>query len=168
MEVKRIKGKLFETFRKYKYSILVVLFGLLLMSFPGKTTRKVESVPISNLKTDEQQLEERLSELLSQVSGAGKVEVVLTASAGEEVIYQTNNDSSTGDANTHEKSNTVTITDAQRNQTGLIRQVNPERYLGAIILCQGADDPGICLAIVDAVSKATGLGSNKISVLKMK
>lgn len=168
MEVKRIKGKLFENFRKYKYSILVVLFGLLLMSFPGKTTRKVESVPISNLKTDEQQLEERLSELLSQVSGAGKVEVVLTASAGEEVIYQTNNDSSTGDANTHEKSNTVTITDAQRNQTGLIRQVNPERYLGAIILCQGADDPGICLAIVDAVSKVTGLGSNKISVLKMK
>lgn len=168
MEIKRIKGKMYETFKKYKYSILIILLGLLLMVFPGKITRKTESEPIQNPAPSKPQLEERLSEILSQVSGAGKVKVVLTAISGEEVIYQTNDDNSAGDNSTHIKSNTVTITDAERNQTGLIRQVNPERYQGAIILCQGADDPGICLAMVDAVSKATGLGSNKISVLKMQ
>jgi len=40
--------------------------------------------------------------------------------------------------------------------------------MGAVIVCQGADDPQVRLSIVDAVSKVTGLGSDKISVLKMK
>ena len=66
------------------------------------------------------------------------------------------------------ENNTVTLTDSNRNQSGLIRQIIPEKYQGAVILCQGADDPIIRLAIVDAVSKATGLGANKISVLKLK
>ena len=49
-----------------------------------------------------------------------------------------------------------------------MRQVNPPTYLGAIIICEGADDANIRLAVVDAVSKVTGLGANRISVLKMK
>ena len=66
------------------------------------------------------------------------------------------------------KTDTVTVTDAQRNESGLIRQVNPPVYKGAVIVCQGADNAAVRLAIVDAVGKATGLGADKISVLKMK
>ena len=96
------------------------------------------------------------------------MEVILTKAAGEEVIYQTNQDTSINNASDQTKKDTVIITDANRNQSGLIRQIIPEQYLGAIILCQGADNADIRLAIVDAVSTATGLGTNKISVLKLK
>ena len=99
--------------------------------------------------------------------GAGKVEVLLTRSAGEEIIYQTDQDSNIDDTRKTIKNSTVTTSDSNRNQTGLIRQINPERYQGAIVLCQGASDPNICLAIVDAISKATGLGANNISILEM-
>ena len=168
MDIGGVKNKILTWCRKYKYSILVLLIGLLLMALPGRSSGKQETATSITAENHTENLEKRLSKILSQVTGAGKVEVVLSASAGEEVIYQTNIDSSTGSASGHDKSNTVTITDADRNQAGLIRQVNPERYMGAIVLCQGADDPAVCLAIVDAVSKATGLGANKISVLKMK
>ena len=47
-------------------------------------------------------------------------------------------------------------------------QVNPARFLGAVVVCQGADDPQVRLQVIDAVSKATGLRSNCIAVLKMK
>ena len=60
------------------------------------------------------------------------------------------------------------ITDSNRNETGLIHQRNPPKYQGAIILAMGADDPAVKLAIVDAVSNVTGLGADKISVLKMQ
>ena len=168
MDISGVKSKMLTWCRKYKYSILVLLIGLLLMAIPGRTNRKYETVTNVKTETSVQSLETRLSAILSQVNGAGRVEVVLSASAGEEVIYQTNHDSSSGGSGEHDKSNTVTITDADRNQAGLIKQVNPEQYMGAIVLCQGADNPVVCLAIVDAVSKATGLGANKISVLKMK
>ena len=49
-----------------------------------------------------------------------------------------------------------------------VQQVLPESYRGAIVVCQGADSPAVKLAIVEAVSRATGLGADSISVLKMK
>ena len=113
-------------------------------------------------------MEDKLSALLSKVQGAGDVEVILTIAAGEEVIYQTNDDNSESDTSTSQNINTVTITDAERNQTGLIKQVRSEVYQGAIVVCRGADDPTVRLAIVDAVCRITGLGSNCISILKMK
>ena len=168
MDIGTIKKKIARGIGKYKYSILVLLIGFVLMLTPEisgeKTAAKLTDYDLVNEPT----LEQRLSAVLSNMSGAGDVEVILTKSAGEEVIYQINQDSNIADSNEQTKSSTVTITDSDRNQSGLVRQVNPARYQGAIILCQGADDPVVCLAIVDAVSKATGLGANKISVLKMK
>jgi len=168
MDMSLAVNKLGKTLKKYRYSILILLIGFILMAIPGQNQRKVTAGSDETNAIKEITLEVRLSAVLSQVSGAGKVEVLLTPSVGEEVIYQTDQDSSIADTSNHNKSETVTVTDSERNQLGLIKQINPERYLGAIVLCQGADDPTVCLAIVDAVSKATGLGANKISVLKMK
>jgi stage III sporulation protein AG len=109
-----------------------------------------------------------LSEILSNVQGAGKVKVMLTESEGERTLYQTDTTYSQSDTNTNTKTQTILITDNDRNETGLIHQKNPPIYRGAVVLAQGADEPTVRLAIVDAVSKVTGLGADKISVLKMK
>ena len=39
---------------------------------------------------------------------------------------------------------------------------------GAIVICEGADDPVIRLAVTDAVSLYTGLGSDRIQVVRMQ
>ena len=39
---------------------------------------------------------------------------------------------------------------------------------GAVVVCAGADDPAVCLNVTNAVAAYTGLGSNKITVMKMK
>lgn len=44
-------------------------------------------------------------------------------------------------------------------------QVYPT-YQGAVIVCQGADDPAVCLSVTEAVAVLTGLGSEKITVVK--
>ena len=41
-------------------------------------------------------------------------------------------------------------------------------YKGAVVVCEGADHPSVKLNIVQAVSSLTGLGSDKITVVKMK
>ena len=41
-------------------------------------------------------------------------------------------------------------------------------FTGAVILCQGANNAEVRLQVVEAVSAFTGLGSNRIMVLKMK
>ena len=98
---------------------------------------------------------------------AGKVRVLLTESIGEEIIYQTDINSNTSTNLNDTSSDTVIVSDAERSESGLVRQVNPPVYLGAIIICEGADNPVVRLGIVEAVSTVTGLGADRISVLKM-
>lgn len=161
--IKRIP-KLTESIKKYRYIVLVLMIGLVLMMLPGhKDSPVTETVPAKPAEKAET-LSSRLSQYLSQIEGAGKVSVLLTEALGEETVYQTNSNQQESGTN----STTVLITDAQRNQNGLVQQKIPPVYLGAIILCQGADSPAVRLAITEAVARVTGLGTDCISVLKMK
>lgn len=165
MEMKESLRKVPELAKKYRYVILVLILGFVLMIAPN-----ISLYPAKDSKAVTQEvknaisLERSLAATLAQVKGAGKVTVMLTTAAGEETVYQTDiSASSTG--NNHE---TVIVTDANRNQAGLIKQIVPPKYLGALIVCEGANDPEVCLNLVGAVSRLTGLGANQISVLKMK
>lgn len=169
MVIKGIDKKLTVFIKKYRYVFLILLIGLCLMAIPSKDTVSTqEKQPATEETVREPTVSEELAQILSQVDGAGDVKVLLTVEAGEETLYQTDEDTSvTSESNTTQIS-TVTVTSAQKDEHGLVRQTNPPTYKGAIIVCQGADDPQIQLAIVNAVSKVTGLGADRISVLKMK
>ena len=147
--------------KKYRYALLVIAAGLLFM-LPAKKTAPPAISPL--VSESSPGLEENLSHILSQVVGAGEVKVLLTLAQGEETIFEKDTDISADDR----RDDTVLVTGTDRSETGLIRQINPPVYRGALILCQGADSPGIRLAIVEAVMDVTGLTSDKITVLKMK
>lgn len=125
-------------------------------------------MPSAAMETAVDSMEERLAEILSQVAGAGKVQVLLTEATGAQTFYQENRDNTEGNQNKSTRTDTVILSDSSRGQTGLVSQINPPTYLGAIVLCQGADQSAVRLAITEAVANATGLGYHKISVLKMK
>lgn len=149
---------------KYKYALLVVLLGIGLMLLPGHT-EKAEEIPTPTVSENSKMTDgQPLEEFLSQIQGAGKVKVLLSYAKGEQTIYQSDSDISENSS----RFDTVIIMDGQRGETGLIQQINPPTYLGAVVVCQGADRAEVRLAIVEAVSTYTGLGTDKISVLKMK
>ena len=166
MDFGMIRGKLSEFIKKYKFAFLILLLGIALMLLPSQKESSTENKSTTILsEAKEPDDEERLKQILMQIKGAGKVEIMLTYSVGEEIVYQTDSQT-TGESS--QRSDTVVINDANRLESGLIRQVNPAVYMGAIVVCQGADNASVHLAIVDAVSKVTGLRSDQISVLKMK
>jgi len=160
------KKKALDGIIKHKYALGILLLGLVLMLLPGRNVKEVkESVRIEESTKADMSLQ--LAQILSQIQGAGKVEVLLTVSSGEKILYQQDTDTAIGGSGT-DRQDTVIITDADRNQNGLIHQVIPPTYQGAVVVCSGAQDPKVKLAIVEAVSRATGLGADRICVLKMK
>lgn len=155
--------------KKYRYVALVLIIGLTLMVIPfGSNSNKKEITESKSPSVDDVDLSTQLSNILSNVDGAGHVSILLTVGEGELTLYQTDTDITNRENESIERTSTVTVTDANRNQAGLIRQINPPKYLGAVVVCDGADDPSVRLAVAEAVSKATGLGLDRISVLKMK
>lgn len=152
--------------KKYQYVLLVLFLGILFMVLPeGKQPSPAAEVPSEPIQPD---LQQSLSQILSRVEGAGKVEVLLTESAGARTLYQTDEDISSSDNTEDIRRDTVIISNAGREETGLVKQVLPPTFQGAIILCQGAGDARVRLAIVQAVMGVTGLGADNITVLKMK
>ncbi len=168
MDTLALRNRIEHFLKKYRYFFLVLLLGLALMAIPGKGKTEQPEVECPEQVQTAPDTGQQLAEILSGIEGAGKVRVLLTHSAGEEVLYQTDEDISTSEGASTIHRDTVTISDGSRAQQGLIRQVLPPQYQGAIVLCQGADRPAVRLAIVEAVANATGLGTNRISVIKMK
>lgn len=168
MDVKKLASTTQNFFKKYRYVLLILAIGIVLMCLPGRTNdTPAETEPAVQEKTTDD-LAEKMEALLSSVEGAGKVKVLLTQSVGEQYIYQSDSDISENNGSSSERNDTVIITDSNRNQQAVLSQIIPPSYCGAVILCQGGDQPAVRLAIVEAVSKLTGLGADRICVLKMK
>ena len=160
MDLETGKQQFITFVKKYQYVLLVVLVGVVLMLIP-QSPRESQTV----MQTEEAvkpDLQMQLAAILEQISGVGKVEVLLTEAAGADTVYQV--DIRQNQAN----ADTVIITDRNREETGLVKQIFPPVYRGAVVVCQGADSAGVRLNVVDAVKSVTGLSSDCITVLKMK
>ena len=131
---------------------------------PGEEEKKEAPALVSQEIT----LQESLESILGEISGAGEVSVLLTQSAGEETIYQTDENTSVQENGNSSHNQTVLVSGSGREETGLVRKVKAPTYFGAVVVCQGADNASVRLAVVEAVRSATGLSTDRISVLKMK
>ena len=167
MELSKILKELPAKLSKYRYAILILIIGMILMIIPERNDTSGDTKEIIQTANAQSQ-EESMAEILSNVDGAGAVRVMLSVKTGEETIYQTDVSQSSGNDSSNSQKKTVIISTSQRDQEGLVCQINPAVYQGAIVLCQGADDPAVRLAITEAVSKITGLGMDRVVVLKMK
>lgn len=167
MDIKEFGKKATGLIGKYRYALLVLALGLLLMTIPvGNRKTEVETPKVE--VTAQKEPSEELAHILGQIRGVGRVQVLLTIKTGQTTVYQTDEDTDLSETGSSIRKETVIITDSDRNQQALVTQILPPSFLGAVIVCQGADDASVRLAVVEAVSKATGLGADKITVLKMK
>lgn len=160
MDLESGRQQLKNYIKKYQYVLLVILIGVFLMLLPGKENVQQEESCIKQI--DQPDVETRLSAILSKIQGVGNVEVLLTEASGSNIIYQM-------DSGQNQNSlDTVIVTDNKRTEVGLVKQIQPPKYRGAVIVCQGADKAIVRLCVVDAVKSVTGLSSDCITVLKMK
>ena len=162
MEFGEVKQRASRFLQKYQFVVLVLAVGILLMLLPqsGENREEISAateIPVQNLSAS-------LEDILSRIQGAGKVEVLLTEYRGAETVYQKDSQTSQDSA----REDTVVISGSDRLEQGLIRQINPPVYQGALVVCQGGDSASVRLAVVEAVMSVTGLSSNAITVLKMK
>ena len=162
MVLMKESGPVWETLRrlpqrlgKFKYPVLILLLGVLLLLLPRPSGREAEPEATAPAVEERSTLaveETRLANLLSRIQGAGAVEVMLSLKSGEQIHYQTDTQLQTGGS----------------TEESLRQEVTAPTYQGAIVVCQGADDPGVKLALVQAVASVTGLGTDQITVVKMR
>ena len=166
MDWNGISKRVTSGFEKYKYVICVIILGLLLMMIPQKETGSNNPQPAVSA-TAEVSVTEELSGILSQIRGVGRVKVMLTEQSARETVYQTDEEE-TNDTDRRSVRRETVLVSGNNGEGGLVKTVNPPIYLGAIVVCQGADDPTVRLNVAKAVSAVTGISTDRITVLRMK
>lgn len=151
---------------KYKYALLILLVGVGLMVMPQNAPETEAAEPEEQETTE--QLEQQIESILSLMEGAGEVQVLLTMAEGPSHEYQTDLQTVTDLEGSEIQKQTVLISGENGQEAPIPIRSRYPIYQGALILSEGADSSVVRLQIVNAVSDLTGLGSDRISVIKMK
>ena len=151
---------------RYKYILLAILAGVLILMLPdgGSGTKEVTTQEMS-FAGDELGIEERRMEsLLSRIKNAGHVRVMLTLRESRKRILaydrKTNGEQSQYD--------TVVVSKGAGVQQPVVLQETGPTYQGAVVVCEGGDDPRVKLEIMNAVRSLTGLSADRICICKSK
>ena len=134
----------------------------------------------NEINDNNENIEERLENILSNIKGVGKTQVLLSYSQTSQIIpiYDEDSSSSTteekdsggGTRTVNENSTKKEVKYEENNgvKTQITKSfVNP-KIEGAIITAQGANDATVKTNIIQAVEAVTGLATYKIQVFEMK
>ena len=165
-QLTRLAAPIRTSLETHRMVWLVILAGLVLLLLPGGESPQIEEPQSAQTQFDLRDMEDRLSEALSKIDGAGEVTVVLTVRDGpRQVLAQ---DTDQGDVQGGERRETVILSRGSSTQeTVTVQELYPS-YQGALLVCPGGDDPTVCLKLTEATSALTGLGADKISISKGK
>ena len=158
--------KLFKLLKRYKYLLIVIAAGIVLLLWPsGGGGGKDEPKPPQEISFSLADMERRLTDALSSVEGVGRAEVMLTLRSDTRIVLQEDtNTQIRGENDTQSSTKTVLSGSGSDQHPIVIKRIYPE-YEGAAVICDGADNALVRLAVINAVSSLTGLGSDRIAVL---
>lgn len=149
----------------------VALCGLLLALFAilpqGEGKENGEKQNQLDLYT--RSLEQRLSETVSQIDGAGKVSVFLTLESSFETVYASNakldeqSSDSTSVQKTTEKQLATTSAGGSGEAPVIVKQLSP-KIKGVLIVCEGGEDSTVSKNIKSAASVALNIPTSRIYV----
>ena len=151
--------------QKYRVALLILLAGVLLMLLPTKEAQEEESGDRYD-SFSLQQTQQQMEEILGHIQGTGRLRLMLTLKTGSQLQLAEDMEQSLDETEESCRTETVTINRGGGSEEIVVtRQIYPI-YQGALVVCQGADQAAVRLAVTEAVMALTGLSSDKITVVK--
>ncbi len=134
----------------------------------SKTTTEA---PKSGEQEYTEQLEERLTSLISRIDGVGAVTVMVTLESSVEDVYLHNFDygenvDSGGKSNIEQKDEYVIVDDGQAEK-GIVVRVNQPKIRGVAVVCEGGGSDVIRTRVTEAVTALLDISSARVSVAEM-
>ena len=156
--------------------LLLIAVGVLLLLVSIKdsgrqaaTTEKSQNTVTEQSTSDDMQryrekMEKQVKEILEQVEGVGKADVMLTLQASKEKV--TLKDNKQDDTKTEEE--TVLLDGESRESSPYVVQEIEPQIEGIVVVCSGGDSPAMQREIISAISALSPVESHKIKVMKSK
>lgn len=125
-----------------------------------------------NMSTEEycSYLEEKVTEIIECIDGAGQTKVMITLSETTEYIYATNDKNTRKNNDTNDDStnqNDYVIIEKDNNDTGLLIKTIEPKVRGVAIVCEGGNNSTVQNQIYSAISAVLNISTSRISISKL-
>lgn len=160
--------------RKLLIIAVVMIVGIILTVISSFGNESEEKEQIS-LQTDKifneseytSQLENKLEEMISLINGAGETKVIVTLECDYETVYAKDGSIEKDNDSTDEDSEYIII-DSRDIQGGLVLKTVTPKIRGVAVVCAGGDSMYVKSAVTDLLSAVLDIGTNHISVSKLR
>lgn len=177
--MKDIKQLVADTLKNPKILVIIGLCGILLIAlssfFGGKKEEKTEAAPTPTLTAAEykEALQLQIKSAVCPIVGE-RVNVVITLNSDIEYVYASEGKSQSSEQS--ESSNKkiqkgsgaensyVIMKDSSGNETPLVITAVMPSVKGAVINCEGGDDPAVSAAVRSVVTTALDIDEEKVCV----
>lgn len=153
-------------------AIFITILALIFLSSQAKKSGSTAQISEFNLEVYTKNLENRLSLVLGEINGAGKVSVMVTLDGGISYEYAKESEEVTTTSAITNGTNTKTttsesvviVTQNGKSTPLIVREIYPE-VSGVVVVSSGAGNVAVKLNIINAVSTLLGVSENQIQVL---
>lgn len=164
------KGTVEKLWRRYRYAVFIVLAGVVLMLLPTGT-KQTQETPRAVESGQEvfslEEMERRMEQILGQIDGVGQLHLMLTLKSGTELQLAEDTElTRQADGSGDSRRQVLTVNRGGAQQEVVVTGQTYPAFQGAVVVCQGADNSAVRLAVAEAVAALTGLRSDKISIVK--
>lgn len=172
-KLKNILKNIIKTNHKIIFLISCIMLGLSLIF--GVSNTEIQEQNQENYNSNSElfeytaKLEQKLSDTVGSISGAGKTKVMITLDSSFETIYASNaklNENNISDNNlqkTTEKSLALTTSSKNGETPVIIKTISP-KIKGVLIVCEGGEISKIRENIIKASSTLLNISSSRIYV----
>ena len=157
-----------QFWKKYRLVLLIMLAGLILMILPSGNETAKEVAAAGEELYSLKQTQQNMEAILSHIDGVGRLELMLTLKNSSQLQLAEDKDRAASGNEVEVHQEMVTINRGSGYEEVVITQRIYPAYQGALVVCQGADNAAVRLAVIEAVAALTGLSSDRISVVKWK
>jgi stage III sporulation protein AG len=169
--------------RRVRVVVALGLAGMLLIligNFVGERGDTAQTQPDDTSASFVSETEERLQQILSQVRGVGKVNVLVTLESGSKAVYAVNEKQTQEVVSTYadgtifreeetgDLEQSYLLVDSGSGKAPLILTNTEPTVRGVVVVCEGASSAVTRAAVLDAVTTALGVGANQVCILEYK
>ena len=150
--------------------LMIVLICLSELDFGKTNIENPEQINEYNNTEYCSYLENKITEIIESIDGAGQTRVMITLSETTEYIYATDDKDTrkqTDSSNDSNTQNDYVIIEKDNNDTGLLIKTIEPKVRGIAVVCEGGDNISVQNQIYSVVSAVLNINTSRISIAKL-
>ena len=152
----------------------VLLIGLSSILHDNKKGKPAEAKASKTAEQFIAETEQKLTEIVSSIEGAGTSRVMVTLENGVEFVYAVEQDTNTDRQEDSgrvlerdDRQESIIVVDTENGRQGLLVTEIQPTVKGVVVVCQGGDQPLVQERIINTITTALNISSKRVCVTKL-